>query len=139
MQHNRQTTEQLLYSRGAAPPEDGKPLTWANSAFDEPNVLGLTLERLDSLYLEEYVSSAVVSNLGKALDEYCPTLVAEGVLPNCDPPTPDPPLPNPRIWSHWSNFGEGDDFRAQVKHVLILVFIERNIELELSIFNWSIL
>ena len=110
----RYTEEQLLYSRGAPPPADGQALTWANTAFDEPNVISLTLERLDSLYLEEYVSSDVVKNLGKALDEYCPALVAEGVLPNCDPPTPDPPLPNPRIWSHWSNFGEGDDFRAQV-------------------------
>ena len=100
-------------------------MTWANTAFDEPNVISLTLERLDSLYLEEYVSSDVVKNLGKALDEYCPALVAEGVLPNCDPPTPDPPLPNPRIWSHWSNFGEGDDHRAQVlcdKHVLNISF-----------------
>ena len=110
----RQTTEKLVYSRGAPPPENGKALTWANNAFDEPNVIDLTLERLDSLYLEEYVSSAVVTNLGKALDEYCPSLVDEGLLPNCDPPSPDPSLPNPRIWSHWSNFAKGDDFRAQV-------------------------
>lgn len=107
------TQEQLIYSRGAPPPADGDHLHWAENTFDEPNVLGLTMERLDTLYLEEYVSAAVVTNLGKALDGYCATLVAEGVLPDCNLPPPDPPAPRPRIWSHWSNFGEGSDYSAQ--------------------------
>jgi len=107
------TKEQLIYSRGAPPPADGNALGWADNTFDEPNVLGLTLERLDTLYLEEYVSSAVVTNLGKAIDGYCAALVAEGVIPDCNLPTPDPPAPRPRTWSHWSNFGEGTDYRAQ--------------------------
>jgi len=108
----RYTKEQLLYSRGAPPPSDGNPLTWADNTFTEPNVLSITLERLDALYLEEYVSSAVVTNLGKALDEYCEALVAEGALKDCKLPPPDPPQPRPRIWSHWSNFGEGTDYKA---------------------------
>jgi len=110
---DRHTKEQLLYSRGAPPPSDGSALTWADNTFDEPNVLSITLERIDTLYLEEYVSSAVVTNLGKALDEYCDALVSEGVLKDCNLPPPDPPAPKPRIWSHWSNFGEGTDYKAQ--------------------------
>ena len=110
---DRYTKEQLVYSRGAPPPQDGNALTWASNTFDEPNVLGLTLDRLDNLYLLDYVTSGVVKNLGKALDELCATLVAEGELPNCDPPKPDPPIPKPRIWSHWSNFQDGADYRAQ--------------------------
>ena len=80
------------------------------------NNLSFTLDRLDNLYLLEYVSAGVVANLGKALDEFCATLVAEGELEDCNLPPPDPPIPKPRIWSHWSNFGEGTDYRAQVKY-----------------------
>jgi len=110
---DRYTSEQLLYSRGAPPPADGQALTWASSTFDNPNVLSFTLDRIDNLYLLDYVSSGVVANLGKALDGFCATLVAEGELEDCNLPPPDPPIPKPRIWSHWSNFGEGTDYRAQ--------------------------
>ena len=111
---DRYTSEQLLYSRGAPPPQDGEPLTWASSTFENPNVLSFMLDRLDNLYLLEYVSAGVVANLAKALDEFCATLVAEGELEDCNLPPPDPPIPKPRVWSHWSNFGEGTDYRAQV-------------------------
>jgi len=107
------TAEQMMYSRGSPPPADGSSLTWANTIIEEPQVLSVTLERLDTLDLGEYVSSAVVTNLGKFLDEYCEALVAEGALQDCNLLTPDPPIPNPRIWSHWSNFGEGTDYKAQ--------------------------
>ena len=108
------TKEQLMYSRGSPPPADGNSLTWANTIIEEPQVLSVTLERLDTLDLGEYVSSAVVNNLGKFLDEYCEALVAEGALQDCNLLPPDPPAPSPRIWSHWSNFGEGSDYKAQV-------------------------
>ena len=53
----RFSKEQLIYSRGAVPPADGKPLTWAQSSIEEPNVLSITLEPLDSLPIDEYVSA----------------------------------------------------------------------------------
>ena len=52
---DRYTKEQLLYSRGAPPPPDGNALTWASSTFEDPNVLSFSLDRLDNLYLLEYV------------------------------------------------------------------------------------
>ena len=115
---DHRTKEQQLYSRGSPPSSDGNSLTWANTEIEEPQVLTVNLERLDSLYLEEYVSSAVVKNLGRFLDEYCEALVAEGALKDCNVLPPDPPAPTPRIWSHWSNFGEGSDYKAQVKTYL---------------------
>ena len=118
---DRYTKEQLLYSRGAPPPPDGNALTWASSTFEDPNVLSFSLDRLDNLYLLEYVSAGVVQNLGKALDEFCATLVAEGELEDCNLPPPDPPIPKPRVWSHWSNFGEGTDYRAQVFYHLFFL------------------
>ena len=59
----RFSKEQLIYSRGAVPPADGKPLTWAQSSIEEPNVLSITLEPLDALPIDEYVSAVVISNL----------------------------------------------------------------------------
>jgi len=109
----RYTKEQLIYSRGAAPPSDGKPLTWAQSTIEEPNVLAITLEPLDTLPIEEFVTPVVLKNLRLALDEYCPQLLEEGELSSCDIPPPDPPAPKPRVWSHWSNFREGDDYPIQ--------------------------
>jgi len=109
----RYTEEQHIYSRGAVPPGDGSPLTWAQNTIEEPNVLSITLEPIDTLPIEDYVSPVVISNLRLALDEYCPSLLEEGALSSCDAPPPDPPAPKPRVWSHWSNFGEGDDLPIQ--------------------------
>ena len=110
----RYASDQNTYSRGAVPPADGQPLTWAQSSFDNPNVLTTTLEPLDSLFLEEFVTPAVVQNLGKALKDYCPNLVEEGALDTCKAPPPDPPAPKPRTWTHWSNFQEGTVYKSQV-------------------------
>ena len=118
----RYTKEQLIYSRGAAPPSDGKPLTWAQSTIEEPNVLAITLEPLDTLPIEEFVTPVVLTNLRLALDEYCPQLLEEGELSSCDIPPPDPPAPKPRVWSHWSNFREGDDYPIQVCHTRLYQF-----------------
>ena len=107
------TKEQLIYSRGAVPPADGEASTWEQATFDEPNVLTIKVEPLDTLPIEEFVSTLVISNLKKALDEYCPALAEEGVLKSCEEPGPDPPHPRPRVWSHWSNFRDGTDYSIQ--------------------------
>ena len=111
----RETEERFTYSRGALPPGDGKSLTWAQTSIDEPNVLSITLERLDTLPIEEFVSDVVISNLRLALDEYCPALLEEGALKSCEKPPPDPPAPKPRLWSRWSNNRVGDDYPVQVQ------------------------
>ena len=110
------TEERITYSRGAAPPGDGQAATWVQSTFDEPNVLSVTLEPLDSLWnLYDHISEAAQTNLGVALDAYCGSLLEEGALTSCDMPPPDPELPKPRVWSRWSNVRKGDDFAPQVK------------------------
>ena len=95
--------EQLLYSRGAPPPIDGDSLTWMAETFEEPYPYSLTIKPIDSLPIEEYVSTAVLNNLRIALAEYCPYLKEQGKLFSCDIPSPDPPLPKPRTWTDWSN------------------------------------
>ena len=110
----RETEERFTYSRGALPPVDGKSLTWAQTSIDEPNVLSITLERLDTLPIDEFVSAAVISNLRLALDEYCPALLEEGALKSCKKPPPDFPASKPRLWSRWSNDRVGDDYPVQV-------------------------
>ena len=110
----RETEERFTYSRGALPPVDGKTLTWAQTSIDHPNVLSITLERLDTLPIDEFVSAAVISNLRLALDEYCPALVEEGALKSCKKPPPDLPPSKPRLWSRWSNDRGGDDYPVQV-------------------------
>ena len=85
--------------------------------------MSITLEPLDSLSIDEYVSANVITNLRLALDSYCPTLLEEGELSSCEMPPPDPEGPKPRVWSHWSNRRDGDDYTAQVRidaiHLLI--------------------
>ena len=110
----RAATDQKTYSRGNPPPEDGQALTWAQLTIDNPNVLTIKLEALDTLPLEEYVSAKVIDNLGKALEEYCPKLLEDGAIESCDAPPPDPPAPKPRTWTHWSNFQTGSDYKVQV-------------------------
>ena len=109
----RYTKERLVYSRGALPPADGEISTWEQNTFDEPNVLTITVEPLDTLPIQEYVSASVISNLEKALNEYCPSLVEEGIITSCEEPGPDPSHPKPRVWSHWSNRRDGLDFPIQ--------------------------
>ena len=89
-------------------------MNWAQNTIEEPNVLSITLEPLDTLPIEDYVSRAVLSNLRLALEEYCHQLLMEGELSSCEATPPDPPAPKPRVWSYWSNFREGDDFPIQV-------------------------
>ena len=72
--------------------------------FDEPNVMSISIAPLDTLPIEEYVSTSVISNLKLALEDYCPTLLEEGELSSCDMrDLTDPPLPKPRSWTQWSN------------------------------------
>ena len=110
----RYAKEQKIYSRGAIPPADGQALSWAAQTFDEPNVLSVYLEPLDSLPIGDYVTEGVRTNLKMSLDTYCSDLIEEGKLKSCSMPPPDPPAPKPRVWSHWSNDRTGSDYPVQV-------------------------
>lgn len=112
------TKERKIYSRGAVPPEDGQHLSWAENTFDEPHVLSVALEPIDSLPVEEYINESVKANLRMALETYCLTLKEEGELSSCEAPEPDPPGPKPRVWSSWSNDRSGGDYPLQV-HLII--------------------
>ena len=85
-------------------------------------MLSIKLEPLDTLPIDKFVSSTVLSNLKLALDKYCSQLVEEGELSSCDVPPPDPPAPRPRVWTWWSNFREGEDFPIQVCHTKLYRF-----------------
>ena len=115
------TKEQMTYSRGAIPPADGQHLSWAANTFDEPHVLTVELEPIDSLPIAEYISGAVRANLRMALEGYCSELKEEGELESCEPPEPDLPGPKPRVWSTWSNDRKGDDYRPQVRQLCCLL------------------
>jgi len=107
------SSEQLLYSLGAAPPEDGKALTWAQDTIKSPMPINLKLtpiiEIMDGLYGIE-VTAKVKSNFQKALDDYCSILQEKRLVGSCsavgpDPPFPTaptpPPTPLPRKWTEW--------------------------------------
>ena len=44
----------------------------------------------------------------------------EGELSSCEGPPPDPPAPRPRVWTHWSNRRDGDDYNIQVQNSKII-------------------
>ena len=91
---------QKLYSTGKAPPQDGKSETWMNSVISSPEPLTIKLGSLDNLdALKKYLKSKpkVLTNLKKALNEYCEDLKSEGAVSSCEKPEPDPPLPNSNL------------------------------------------
>ena len=91
---------QKLYSTGKAPPQDGKSETWMNSVISSPEPLTITLGSLDNLdALKKYLKSKpnVLTNLKKALNEYCEELKSEGAVLSCKKPGPDPPFPKSKL------------------------------------------
>jgi len=103
---SQESTEQLLYSIGAAPPGDNQPSTWMSQVKDNPVPISLTLRQLDSLLdpskcgqvIAERLggaakTKAVQANMRKALAAYCQILRAQGKVHSCDAPSPDPPFP----------------------------------------------
>ena len=99
---------QKLYSTGKAPPPDGKSETWMNSVINSPEPLTIKLESLDNLdALKKYLKSKpkVLTNLKKALNEYCEDLKSEGAVLSCKKPGPDPPFPKSKIrFQAWGGF-----------------------------------
>ena len=93
----KHTQEQLIYSRGAPPPGNGKPLTWKLDTFEEPSILRITLKPIYTIpAVKDTLTPSKFSNLKIAMKEYCQKLLAEGLLTSCDLPSPDPQLPTPR-------------------------------------------
>ena len=91
------TQEQLISSQGAAPPQDGKPLTWKLETLEDPDILRIKLKPLITLTgVEEHLSTSQFSNLKIALRDYCEKLMLEGNLTSCELPNDDPELPTPR-------------------------------------------
>ena len=91
------TQEQLISSQGAAPPQDGKPLTWKQDTFEDPDILKITLRPLITLpVVEEHLNPSQLSNLKIALRDYCGNLMLEGNLTSCNLSNADPELPSPR-------------------------------------------
>ena len=91
------TLEQMILSQGAAPPQDGKPLTWKQDTFEDPDILKITLSPLITLpAVEEHLNPSQLSNLKIALRDYCGNLMLEGNLTSCNLPNADPELPSPR-------------------------------------------
>ena len=85
-----------MYSTGKAPPQDGKPESWMNSVISSPQPLTIKLESLDNLDpLEKYLKSKpeVMTNLKKAMKEYCEGLKSAGAVSSCKKPGQDPPFP----------------------------------------------
>ena len=71
---------QKMYSRGKAPPSDGKPESWMNEVIKSPQPLTITLESVVNLDpLKKYLKSKpwVLTNLKTALYEYCQDLKSE--------------------------------------------------------------
>ena len=89
---------QKLYSRGMAPPSNGKPETWMNDVIKSPQPLTISLESVVNLDpLKKYLKSKpwVLTNLKTALYEYCQDLKSEGRVATCQKPGSDPPIPIP--------------------------------------------
>ena len=87
----------MISSQGAAPPQDGKPLTWKQDTFEDPDILKITLKPLITLpAVEEHLPASQFSNLKIALRDYCESLNLEGNLTSCNLPSADPELPSPR-------------------------------------------
>ena len=97
------TKEQKIYSKGAIPPPSMKPSDWMSMTYEEPMTMGMTIANISTLpNIEGLVSGPVLSNLKRALSEYCPALLEAGVLSSCDLPEDNPPLPKPRTWTKWA-------------------------------------
>ena len=93
-------TTQKLYSTGKAPPKDGNIGTWMSSVIDSPQPLTIKLESLDELYpLKKYLEKKpqVLTNIKKALYEYCEKLKSEGAVSSCKKPGPDSPFPKSKF------------------------------------------
>ena len=87
----------MISSQGAAPPKDGKPLTWKQDTLEDPNILKITLSPLITLpFVVEHLPPSQFSNLKIALRDYCENLMQEGNLTSCDSQNEDPELPTPR-------------------------------------------
>ena len=85
----------MIYTLGGPIPADGEATSWASNAVAEPQVLKYTLMSLEQLLTKGHFPkdadiNAKRENLKKALTDYCPQLLAEGVLNSCLPPV-DPP------------------------------------------------
>ena len=97
------TKEQQIYSKGAIPPSNLKPLDWMKMTYEEPMTMRMKVASIDTLpNIEGLVSAPVLKNLKKALKNYCPALLEAGKLSSCDPPEDNPPLPKPRTWTKWA-------------------------------------
>ena len=87
----------MISSQGAAPPQDGKPLTWKQDTLEDPNILKITLRPLITLpFVEEHLPPSQFSNLKIALKDYCGNFMQEGNLTSCNLQNADPELPTPR-------------------------------------------
>ena len=92
----KECKSQKLYSTGKAPPQDGKPESWMSSVISSPQPLTIKLESLDNLDpLKKYLKSKpeVMTNLKKAMKEYCEDLKSAGAVSSCKKPGQDPPFP----------------------------------------------
>ena len=92
----KECKSQKLYSTGKAPPQDGKSESWMSSVISSPQPLTIKLGSLDNLdALKKYLKSKpeILTNLKKALHEYCEDLKSEGGVLTCNKPGPDPPFP----------------------------------------------
>ena len=87
----------MISSQGAAPPQDGKPLTWKLETLEDPDILKIKLKPLITLTaVEEHLSPSQFSNLKIALRNYCEKLLLDGHLTTCELPNDDPELPSSR-------------------------------------------
>lgn len=89
-QFAKQTTSQLVYSIGSAPPTDKNELTWANSAIQSPTPMSAQLAQIDTL-----ATGAAAKGLQSALSKYCDYLKGKGTVESCNAPGEDPPFPSP--------------------------------------------
>ena len=94
----KECKSQKLYSTGKAPPLDGKPESWMNSVISSPQPLTIKLESLENLdplkkYLRNQTKPEVLTNLKKAMNEYCEDLKSAGAVSSCKKPGQDPPFP----------------------------------------------
>ena len=98
---------QKFYSTGKSPPEDGISKSWMNSVIKSPEPLTLKLESLDNLdSLKEYLKSKpeVLTNIKKALKNYCAHLKSQGAVSTCNKPSNDPPFPKSKFCQNLYNY-----------------------------------
>ena len=96
----KECKNQKKYSTGMAPPQDGNPDSWMNSVITSPQPLSIKLQSVDNLDpLKKYLKSKpeVLTNLKKAINEYCEDLKSVGAVSSCKKPGPDPPFPKSKM------------------------------------------